>query len=238
MTYYKTLTPFENEIYSLLREYIKKTKNFNLEEINEYIHFKLGKNMSQECLKSTVLKFFQEKYFSMGSTLTQDEVNSNVNRREILQFIKINPGAYNRLIRRKLKMGSNEFNWHIQILVKFKLVKVITFGRYAGFFENRSYAGYEYDLFVMQNDKSAKIIDYLLKNPDSNHTKIGKEIHVHYRTLQKHLMELIIQELVIINKYHSPLTYRINEDLVQKIRKIVNGAAIDEIPKDLTPLII
>ena len=136
-----------------------------------------------------------KRYFIQGSTLSRDDILQNPVRYEILQFIRVNPGCYNRLVRWKLNIGSNEFNWHLGMLEKFGFIKRMRFDHNFGYFENRSYMGHEYDLFLLQNDKVAKIIVFL-QSTKGTLSQIAKLLDMHYSTVQKYLGILEQRELI------------------------------------------
>jgi len=223
------LTVIEQEIYDVIaNKYLKMHKELNFEIILPFI-LKSLKKYSQTDISTAISSLIEKQYLIKGSSLSRDDIVHNGVRKQILQFIRVNPGCYNRLIRRRLNIGSNEFNWHIGMLEKFGLIKKMEFERSWGYFENRSYMDHEFDLFLMQNEKASKIIVYL-QNQKCSLSQIAKALDMHYSTVQKYLEVLLHRKLINLagNYSRNHILYEVNMDLILKLRKIVNGAVFVE----------
>lgn len=223
------LTGMEQEIYDVIaNKYLKIHKELNFDIILPFI-LKSLKKYSQADVSTAISSLMEKQYLIKGSSLSRDDIVHNGVRKQILQFIRINPGCYNRLIRRRLNIGSNEFNWHIGMLEKFGLIKKLEFERSWGYYENRSYMDHEFDLYLMQNEKASKIISYL-QTQQSNLSQIAKALDMHYSTVQKYLEVLLQRKIIKIveNFTRNHMIYEINDELCVKLRKIVNGAVFVE----------
>lgn len=223
------LTVIEQEIYDVIaNKYLKMHKELNFEVILPFI-LKSLKKYSQSDISTAISSLMDKQYLIKGSSLSRDDIVHNGVRKQILQFIRVNPGCYNRLIRRRLNIGSNEFNWHIGMLEKFGLIKKLEFERSWGYFENRSYMDHEFDLYLLQNEKASKIITFL-QNQKANLSQIAKSLDMHYSTVQKYLEVLFQRKLIKIveNVSRTHINYEINAELLLKLRKIVNGAVFVE----------
>jgi predicted transcriptional regulator len=225
---FSPISAIEMEVYDLVsKKYLKKHKDLTVETILPFCFKTLSRKYSQTDLSTAVTNLISKRYFIKGSSLSRDDVLHNPVRKEILQFIRVNPGCYNRLVRRKLNIGSNEFNWHLGMLEKFGFIKRIQFDRSFGYFENRNFMGFEYDLFLLQNDKVEKIIAFLQNNKGTL-SQIAKELDMHYSTVQKYLEILEVRQFLKIKTFGKHAFYELNDDLMIKLRKIVNGAVFVE----------
>lgn len=223
-----TLSPMESEIYHIITEkYLHHTKDLNLQTIIPFCTQILVPKYTTEQIHQAIFQLIEKRYFIKGSALSRDEVLKNDLRKQILIFIRTNPGCYNRLIRRKLQIGSNEFNWHVTMLEKFGFIKKMQFDRSFGYYENRSYMDHEYDLFLLQNEKVTLILDLLQLGPASL-SKIAKELEMHYSTVQKYLEVLEDRKILITNTDQKPILYQANQEILIKLRKIINGAVFIE----------
>lgn len=217
------LSEIEANIYQVLKEYITDFKEFNLKMALPYCFEKLNHKYSNTEITVSIRSLIQKKYIIQGSSLTKDAILHNQNRKKILDFIQINPGSYNRLIRRELFLGSNEFNWHIGMLEKFGFVKKVRFNqRSFGYFEKRSYMDHEYDLYLLQNEKISKILNILEKEP-LKISQITKKLEFHYNTVQKYLNILKKRNLILFTENEKHFYYSRNMDLKIKLKKIING---------------
>jgi predicted transcriptional regulator len=224
----ETLSPIEGEIYNLLtNRYLKRHREINLQILLPFCFKHLNKDFSPNLITEALHNLISKHYLIKGSSLSRDDILNNPVRKNLLQFIRINPGCYNRQIRRELNIGSNEFNWHIGMLEKFGLVKRVQFDRSFGFYESRQFMGHEYDLYLLQNEKVQKILDYLHKKRGTL-SQIAKLLDMHYSTVQKYLEILTERQLLKSKMYAKHIFYESNEELLLKLRKIVNGAIFVE----------
>lgn len=226
---FEPLSEIEINAYKVMQKYMKKLKHFDLNTILPICYRTMGSKYSETEITKAVNTLIQKRYFIQGTSLTKDEISSNRVRQKILHFIQRNPGAYNRLIRRELNLGSNEFNWHMGMLEKFGFIKKIRYNRSFGYFENKTYMNHEFDLFLLQNDKIKLIIDFL-KDHNATLSQVAKSLDMHYSTVQKHLQILEERSLALTeltnngkHKYFS-----VNDDLLIKLQKIINGQVFIE----------
>ena len=217
------LSEIEANVYNVLKDFLKNFKEFNLKLALPYCFERLNLKYSDTEITFAVKSLIQKKYLIQGSSLTKEDILHNQNRKKILDFIQKNPGSYNRLIRRKLSLGSNEFNWHIGMLEKFDFVKKVRFNRRNfGYFEKKSYMGYEYELFLLQNKKISRILEKLEKEILTV-SQITKELEFHYNTVQKYLELLLKRNLISVIEKGKHKYYLLNQDLMIKLKKIING---------------
>ena len=226
---FEPLSEIEVNAYKVMQKSMKKLKHFDLNTILPVCYKIMGNKYSDLEITKAVNSLIQKRYFIQGTSLTRDEISSNRVRQKIMHFIQRNPGAYNRLIRRELNLGSNEFNWHMGMLEKFGFMKKIRYNRSFGYFENKTFMGHEFDLFLIQNEKIKLIIDFL-KNHNATLSQIAKSLDMHYSTVQKHLGILeergfTVAELTDNGKHKY---FSINDDLLIKLQKIINGQVFIE----------
>ena len=221
---FEPLDDLELKIYTFLREFLKMHKQFELASILPICYKEFDQSYSQLTITEAVNNLIEKRYFLPGTALSIDDIMNNSVRKSILRYIQVNPGAYNRLIRRDLNLGSNEFNWHVGMLEKFKLIKKELFNRNYGYFENHSFMDHEYDLFLMQNGKVKKILETLESQPASV-SQLAKKMEMHWSTVSKYVKVLVKREfLSVILQPNNKEKYEINQILKIKLKKIINGA--------------
>jgi len=217
------LSEIEANIYQVLKEYLREFNEFNLKLALPYCFEKLNYKYSDTVITVSIKSLIQKKYIIQGSSLSKEDILHNQNRKKILDFIQKNPGSYNRLIRRELSLGSNEFNWHVGMLEKFGFVKKIRFDqRSFGYFEKRTYMDHEYDLYLLQNEKIDKLLKILEKDQYTV-SQITKILEFHYNTVQKYLQILEKRNLIFLKIVGKHIYYSANTDLLIKLKKIING---------------
>jgi len=230
---FEPLTELELQIYRIFEKYVKKYNNLDLNTLLPLCFQELDRKYSQHEITASVNKLIQKRYFIQGSTLSIKEVAASRIRQRLLDFIRINPGAYNRQIRRELNIGSNEFNWHVGMLIKFDFIRKVKFKQSSGYFENRNFFNHEYDLFLIRNEKTSKILSFITRNR-ATVSQIAKATDLHYNTVHKHLQVLESQNLItkIQESDSFKIYYSANEDLLLKLRKIINGQIFLDYAKD------
>lgn len=221
---FEELSAIESAVYQHLQEELSKNQQFSMKSSLPKLFKKLDKKYSQKDITAAVTSLMKKKFIIKGSSLSRADILDNSTRKELFKYIQVNPGAYNRLIRRELNLGSNEFNWHIGMLLKFEFIKKVEFNRRFGFFENRSFMDHEYDLFLLQNEKVKGIIDQLERN-EGTVSQIAANIDMHYSTVRKYMKELQERNIVIMKELPDKKIshFVVNDDLLIKIRKIING---------------
>ncbi|MHA1886989.1 MAG: hypothetical protein ACTSX0_03110 [Promethearchaeota archaeon] len=227
------LSELELETYTVIQELLNNHRLFSLEDIIPKCYNLLNPPYSNSEISRAIQGLIHKRYIIKGTSLTRDDVFQNAVRKRILSYIQINPGAYNRKIRRECSLGSNEFKWHLGMLIKFGFVKKIQFTtRSCGYFENREYMGHEMDLFLLQNDKVAKIIEYLSDLPSSI-SVIARKLEIHYNTVQKYVLLLEEREILKSTQEKDNIIYSVNEDMLVRLRKIVNGQVFLDFASDV-----
>ncbi len=223
------LTDIEDETYQVIKGILKNHKHFTMQDLLTQCFTVLCPPHSEESVDAALNSLAIKRYFIKGTSLTREDVANNGVRARILTFIQQNPGAYNRLIRRECNLGSNEFKWHLGMLLKFHFIKKILFnGRSYGYFEDRNYMNHEVDLFLLQNEKVKAILDYLSETPNSI-SGIARDLGIHYSTVQKYMEILVEREfLQPIDEATRHEIYQVNQTLQIKLQKIVNGQVFIE----------
>lgn len=221
------LSNVENAVYAITKELLKSHKQLNIKEILPECISELNSTYSEEDIKAALTSLTKKKYIIPGTSLTREDVLQNPVRRRILSFIRKNPGAYNRKIRRECSLGSNEFKWHLGMLTKFGYIKKSKFHyseRSFGYFENRDYMGHETDLYLLQNEKASVILKYLERNP-STISSIARELELHYSTVQKYIQIMEEREMILEIEREGQTFYAVNHTLQIRLQKIINGQA-------------
>lgn len=117
------LTKIELEVYTAIKELLKNHRQFKLQEILPKCYKLLNPPYKNSEISKAINGLSQKRYIIKGTSLTHEDILQNAVRKRILTYIQINPGAYNRKIRRDCSLGSNEFKWHLGMLIKFGFIK-------------------------------------------------------------------------------------------------------------------
>ena len=221
----QNLTDKEIKLADLIKNYMNNSTN--LQEIVQKAYEQLKESYNEKEIAESINKFIETKYLVRGFTLTKRDVLDNQKRKEILQYIAKSPGCHGRAIRNSLKLGSNEFSWHISLLESFGLIKRLNSDDIEGFLLNRSYQDYESVLVWYQHPKAQKILKICAKNSRTA-LEISKEVKMHYNTVKKYLERLLETQLIQQIEQERPKKYLTNQEFITKLKKIINSAFFDD----------
>lgn len=215
----------DTEIADLAKIPIEKSRPN--EEIVQYVLKNLTYDIELQELTSIIKRLIDTKYIVPGYALTKAEVLDNNKRKDIMLYISKNPGIHGRAIRDYLKLGANEYFWHISILEKFELIKTITFENNNGLFLNRSFQDYEIPLIFFQMNKTQTILKQCEKTALSM-LQITKSTKMHYYTVKKYVNALLENDMLIKIEEEGKEKYRANIDFILKLKKIINSSFFDD----------
>ena len=83
------LTVMENEIYDLLRDYLKKNNQFSIKSALPICFNALKSKYSQKEITEALTNLISKKYIIQGSRLSREEILTNRVRSEIFKYIQI-----------------------------------------------------------------------------------------------------------------------------------------------------
>ena len=201
---------FEDIVLEYVIEYLNKNRYIELEILIPFIKSRITKeklNLNEEGISKILKSLFRQNLIAEGSKLTKDEVLKNPPIRiKIYNYIKENPGIYYSKIIKQFKLGNHSATWHLEMLVRFDLIKEMKIEK------NRVYYESSFDkkdiekAYYLSNEKIISIIEYFDTNSTKGHniSKISKNLDMHFNTIKKYLNKLeelnIIQKRTISNK--------------------------------------
>ncbi len=219
----------EIELADKIKMYMDKANT--VQEITDIVIQNFDVNYPRNELSVLIDKFIEAKYLVPGFTFTKKDILDNQKRKEILQYIAKNPGSHGRAIRKNLKLGANEFFWHIPLLEAYGLIKRCDSDGLEGFLLNRSYQDYEAALVWYQHPRSHKILKICGKVPMSA-LEVSKTTKMHYTTVKKYIEKLTQFDILQERIEKNVKKYLTNNEFISKLRKIINSAYFDDFISD------
>lgn len=194
------LTETEKIVLEIVKEYLDKNRQFNLDDIIPFINSRLRAtqlNLNFRGIKGVLKSLLDKQFLIEGSKLSHRDILENENRRVIYEYILNHPGTYFNKIVSDLDFSNHVVVWHLSMLLKFNFIKIIMIENHETYSELRTTdkkAGFHY---FISKKKSKLIINYLEQNIlGVTKTELASNLKMHINTMSKFLEKL--QEFNII----------------------------------------
>lgn len=210
------LTEDEIKVFDLIQEFLDNNRVFNKEKVSSYVksrYHKANGNLNSNGIEVVINSLLKKSIIVEGSKLTRKTVLQNSNREEIYNLIKENPGVYPNKLVKKLHLSSYLVNWHLNVLLKFNLIRSQKINGHIIYFNFISSKNNDTIFHTISNDNCRKIIEFLKSN-NSGCTKyqIFKALKMHYNTITKYINEIDKLNLLIRGKSKNKHTFSLNYD--------------------------
>jgi len=147
--------------------------------------------------------FIRRSYIKEGrSYLTLEDIFQNKNRLNILTEILNNPGIHHNELLRSCNLKKGQLQWHLDTLIKHRIIKKERYGQYAIYFPITSTAE-AIQSFKSQFAKSKTtlvILNTIKKNPGINSAEISRNMNLSRNTIKYHIDKLLKKRLIKLEK--------------------------------------
>lgn len=213
----------EEEIYKIVKEYLKKRPFFSIPEIVSYLNYYLRKNHDFNAIKiEIIIKILIKKnLIILGTKLVKENILEVPRRKEIYDFICNNPSTNINKIKNALEIGSNHVLWHLKFLEKFQFIRSAKLENQKIFFKFQLDEHYDQIFYYLRNDNVKKILK-LIENSDDEltPTKIRDILKMHYYTIKKYLD--ILQNFNLITIGYNKNSYILNKKAYYEVLTELN----------------
>jgi len=209
----------EKLVLDIVHEYINKNRHFDTNTIIPFINSRFSKssvNINNNGIKSILQSLIRKNIIIDGSKLTKDNVLLNENRKLIFKYIKKNPGIYFYKLVKELNLTIPVVGWHLNVLLKFKFIRKIKIDNHESYFEENKKSQYNKAIHIITQEKSQKIIQYLIINNNGN-TKnhLSVKLGMHSNTIAKYIENFEEYGLIIKKNFPKKILYFLNEDVLK-----------------------
>lgn len=208
----------EAEVYNLVKEYLKKKPFFSILDIIGYLNYYLRKSetINEDKIEKILKTLIEKNLIIPGSKLVKENIFENPRRKEIYDYICVNPSCNMNDIMNILQIGSNQVLWHLKFLTKFQFIRKVEFDNQKTFFKFQLNEYYDKLFYYLRNESIIKILKLLKSsNEGINPTKISKLLKMHYYTLKKYLN--VLSRLNLIQLDYDENSYNLNHEVYYKI---------------------
>ena len=143
--------------------------------------------------------FIRKLFIQKGrSYLTLKDIFENENRLNILKQILNNPGIHQNELMRNCKLQKGQLQWHLDVLLKYRIIKKEKYGQYTIYFPITSSIE-SIDAFKNLPTKSVtttKILKLIQNYPGISSSEISKKINLERNTVKYHIDKLSEDNLI------------------------------------------
>jgi len=143
--------------------------------------------------------FARRSYIQEGrSYLTLIDVFENENRLKILKQILNNPGVHHNELLRNCDLQKGQLQWHLDVLLKYKIIKKEKFGQYTIYLPvTSSLEKHDYlETPIIKSKSTSEILTIVKENPGINSAEIARILNLSRSTIKYHIDKLAKEKLV------------------------------------------
>lgn len=160
---------------------------------------------------------------------TKEAVLELESRREVYDLVSRSPGLHFREIQRRLDMAYGKLQYHLEYLVKSKLIEQVKSGNYTRYYVSSFKSSMERDLLSLLRQKPVRnILIFLLGSPCSKNKDICAGLNLSPATVSNHMRKLTRAGVIFHDEKEK--CYRIHDpELVSKTLVKYKSSFIDEL---------
>ncbi len=148
--------------------------------------------------------YFRMKSLPIQSSqyLTFDDIFENENRRNIINSILNEPGIHHNELQRRCNLQTGQLQWHLQVLLRYKIIKKKKVGQYSVFYPNfkgQTFDDYTIDT-IAKSKTTLKILDIIETNPGIISSKIADQLELSRSSVKYHVDKLLDEKLIYTEK--------------------------------------
>jgi predicted transcriptional regulator len=136
------------------------------------------------------------------SYLTLSDIFENENRINILTQILNNPGIHQNEILRNCDLHKGQLQWHLDVLLKYRIIKKEKHGQYTLYFPiTSSIESIEnFKNLPKKSETTSKILELIQTSPGISASDISRKINLARNTVKYHIDKLSESNLIILKE--------------------------------------
>ncbi len=206
----------EGIILDLIKDYLSKNRFLEINKVVSYLNTRLPNSkasLNRNGIESVINKLIKKSIIVDGSKLTRFELLDNSNRLMMYNLIIENPGIHFMNIVNILGMSIFLVKWHINMLLKFNLIKNSKVENREIYFDSKLSEKIAKRSHFLNRERSQRIIHYLKNKPDGcPKYRISKELKLHPVTTTKYIQKLEEFDVVLSKKLSNKTLYSLNKN--------------------------
>jgi len=142
----------------------------------------------------------------------KEEILESERRREIYKFIEKNPGVYLRELQRALKMPLTSLEYHINYMVRKKVILREEDGRYMRYYVKQLNAEDKKMLSALRQKRMREIVLIVLSNKKAKYQTLLDDLHIPRSTLSLYLKYLVDRDILTRHKIGHENIYTVQDE--------------------------
>ena len=137
-----------------------------------------------------------------NSHLTITDIFENENRINLINQILRNPGIHHNELLRKCDLQKGQLQWHLGVLLKYKIIKKEKYGQYTIYFPiTTSNDAIEYlENFIAKSKTTSEILKIIKENSGINSSEISRILNLSRNTIKYHINKLSKEKLITLTR--------------------------------------
>jgi predicted transcriptional regulator len=220
------ISEVESTVLEIIKEYLNKNRVFNATDIIPHImnrlkEYNLEMTPNESGIELIIWKFIREHVIVPGSKLTIYNLLENDSRKSLFNHINKYPGTHLRELMEKLELTTSSTMWHINMLIRFAVIRAAKIGKYKAFFNVELPETLDNEIFHLGNKKINEIIQALFMNANGlTINQLAEQLGYHFNTVNKKLH--ILNEMVMLyqKEENGQVLYLLNRD---RFKELMDG---------------
>jgi predicted transcriptional regulator len=219
--------PIVQKVIQIAKEIADQNKPLTAEIL--YNKAKKRLELSRKGLLKVIQYLFNKKILVEGSRYTRDTILLNPYRKKIYNFIKNNIGAHFSLIRKEALSGDDtkgspgHLIWHVEKLLRFKLIKKLKVGKYTLFLPIKIDDNVGLIYFILRDELNKKIITLFIDGRQLKKADIYKLLDEPRELVYYRLNNLMEYNILTTSEQDSE-DYILSPSQKELIKEILNAS--------------
>jgi len=160
----------------------------------------------------------------------KEEILENERRREIYKFIEKNPGVHLRKLQRTLKMPLASLEYHLNYMVRKKIILREKDGRYRRYYVKQLDAEDKKILSALRQERMREIVLIVLSNEKAKYQTLLNDLHIPPSTLSLYLKYLVDHNILVRHIIGRENIYILqDEDRIARVLTAYKSSFVDRL---------
>ncbi|NHI94352.1 MAG: hypothetical protein EAX96_17805 [Candidatus Lokiarchaeota archaeon] len=193
------------KIFIIAEDIINEKNGLEIEPLQNELKKKL--NLPERTIYDVIQLLLNKRVLVEGSKLTRESVLINPYRKKIYHYLIDNVCAYFTEIKNFIfcnqssnKGSAGHLIWHLEMLLKFNLIKKIRFETYTIFMPIEVDEEVAVNLFLLKNDLNKNIITLLIKHEKIKKSEVHRHLNENREKIYYHLNKLMEYNIINSNQ--------------------------------------
>lgn len=228
--------PTVKKVIKIANEMLSEGRVLNIEYL--YRRAKRELKIPREGMLTIIQYLVNKKIIINGSKFTKDTILDSDIRNLIYNFLQNNIGLHFSAIKRNLMIiekgniiGVGQLIWHLEMLLKFNLIKSFDLGNHTIFIPVEIDEKIAKIYYLARNIVRYKILRYLIENERSTRPVLSEEIQENRENVYYHIKVLIEHDYLINDNRELFLNSKLKHHVIKAIQYLSRNQKLNYLVK-------